>query len=48
MSGIEADVASFIKHLLEAVGYPGIFLAMMIEDRGYRCRAETRCRWPAF
>ena len=40
MSGIESDVASFIKHLLETVGYPGIFLAMLIEGSGVPLPSE--------
>jgi membrane protein DedA with SNARE-associated domain len=48
LTSIEADVASWIKHLLDVAGYPGIFLAMLIEGSGIPLPSEITMPFSGF
>jgi membrane protein DedA with SNARE-associated domain len=48
MAGIEAHILTFIKDLLGAVGYPGIFLLMAIEGFGIPIPSELTMPFSGF
>ncbi len=48
MGSIESAVLTFIKHLLETVGYPGIFLAMLVEGSGIPLPSEITMPFAGF
>jgi membrane protein DedA with SNARE-associated domain len=48
MAGIEAHILDFIKNLLGAVGYPGVFLLMTIEGFGIPIPSELTMPFSGF
>lgn len=48
MGSIETDIVTWIKHLLETVRYPGIFLAMLIEGSGIPLPSEITMPFSGF
>lgn len=48
MGGIETGIIDFVKQLLETVGYPGIFLAMLIEGSGIPLPSEITMPFAGF
>ncbi len=44
----ETAIITFVKHLLETVGYPGIFLAMLIEGSGIPLPSEITMPFAGF
>jgi membrane protein DedA with SNARE-associated domain len=48
VSSIEADIVNWIKHLLDVLGYPGIYLAMLIEGSGIPLPSEITMPFAGF
>ncbi|HEV3312024.1 MAG TPA: DedA family protein, partial [Chloroflexota bacterium] len=48
MGSIEANIVNWIKHLLDVAGYPGIFLAMLIEGSGIPLPSEITMPFSGF
>ncbi|HZT95924.1 MAG TPA: DedA family protein [Chloroflexota bacterium] len=48
MLSFETSIITFIKHLLDTVGYPGIFLAMLIEGSGIPLPSEITMPFAGF
>jgi membrane protein DedA with SNARE-associated domain len=48
MSGLEAHLLSFIKDVLSAIGYPGVFLLMTIEGFGIPIPSELTMPFSGF
>lgn len=48
MGSIEADIVHWIEHLLRVAGYPGIFLAMLIEGSGIPLPSEITMPFSGF
>jgi membrane protein DedA with SNARE-associated domain len=48
MAGLEAHILTFIKNLLGAIGYPGIFLLMTIEGFGIPIPSELTMPFSGF
>lgn len=48
LTSLETSVVNWIKHLLQRVGYPGIFLAMLIEGSGIPLPSEITMPFAGF
>jgi membrane protein DedA with SNARE-associated domain len=48
MAGLEAHLLTFVKDVLSAIGYPGVFLLMMIEGFGVPIPSELTMPFSGF